>query len=90
MSINIFRRARFGGLLAPAFAALLLLSTFSLAEVPADTVVVDSAKVDTAKVESVVADSSSHPVRDFFAGAFNNVVQPVLNAIVYPIAQPLH
>ena len=90
MSINIFRRARFGGLLAPAFAALLLLSTFSLAEVPADTVVADSAKVDTAKVDSVVADSSSHPVRDFFAGAFNNVVQPVLNAIVYPIAQPLH
>ena len=50
------------------------------------TVAQDSA---TVAQDSVVADSSSSWKR-FFTWPFEHIIQPVLNAVVYPIAQPLH
>ena len=95
MSISVLCRARSKGLLSLVFATLLMLSAFSFAETPAP---VDSAKVapvDTAAVEvapdsAATAAAEESSIKHFFSWSFNNIIQPTLNAIVYPIAQPLH
>lgn len=86
-----------GNLVFRTVAVLLACAGMALAD--GDVQGSDSAKVDTsgtaATVDSSSADSvrtESEPsgVRRFFSWSFNNIVQPALNGIVYPIAQPIH
>ncbi len=93
MSISVLCRALRGGMMPLVFAVLLMLSTFSYAETSsqASSAPTDSVAADTSAVaDSLVEDTASHPVRNFFSWSFNKIIQPALNAIVYPIAQPLH
>ena len=76
-----------------AFALAVATSAFAEADSTAVAAGDTSATVaqDSATVaqDSVVADSSSSWKR-FFTWPFEHIIQPVLNAVVYPIAQPLH
>ena len=76
-----------------AFALAVATSAFaeadSLAVAAGDTSATVAQDSATVAQDSVVADSSSSWKR-FFTWPFEHIIQPVLNAVVYPIAQPLH
>lgn len=66
-------------------AAVLVCAGMALADGGEGSPSADSATVDFAAVEK----DSSGGIRRFFSWPFEHVIQPTLNAIVYPIAQPI-
>ena len=76
------------------FASLAFFAVVALAA-PADTAAVPSADTPVAGDSAVAAsDTASADTGSFWSRyvvwSFEHIIQPTLNAIVYPIAQPLH